>query len=293
MLNIPKDILYKSNIQDNFKIYISQSPKKRLIEAPEHTVKLAQTKIKNWLMKCDIPDYVFSGVKKKSYIDNARIHKNCKYLYKTDISAFFPNTSRNQVYKFFADDLCTSPDVAKILTDICTVNISEKISSDIEVSKFVKDKKIRMYNHLCTGSPASPLLSYLVNRDMFDELNFIAINNGLIFSVYVDDVFFSSKKPIPYGVREQILKTLTKYGYNISFKKVIYYNDKKNKKITGVVVTSKNELNIPNKLKRKLVNGFSKGSYSVKEESLKGMLVAARLIEKDAFNGINNFVNKK
>lgn len=293
MLEISKDRLFKSNIQDNVKIYIAKDPKERLIEAPEYIVKKAQNKIKNCLMKCDIPSYVFSGVKNKSYIDNASMHIDCKYLYKTDISAFFPNIPRNRVYKFFVNELCTSPDVAKALTDICTVDISDKISSDVEVAAFVKKKKIRMHNHLCTGSPASPLLSYLVNRDMFDELNSIAVNNGMVFSVYVDDVFFSSDRPIAMGVREQILKTLTKYGYNISFKKVIYYNDKKNKKITGVVVTPSNELNVPNKLKRKLVKGFSKGSYAVKEESVKGMLIAARLIEKNAFSGINNYVNKK
>jgi hypothetical protein len=244
-------------------------------------------------MKCDLPSYVFSGVKKKSYIDNARFHKDCKYLYKTDISAFFPNISRNKVYKFFVNDLSTSPDVAKALTDICTVDISNALSSDELVADFVKKKKIRMHNHLCTGSPASPLLSYLVNRDLFDSLNKIATSNGLKFTVYVDDVFFSSKKPISYGIRQQILKTLTKYGYNISFKKVIYYNDRKNKKVTGVIITPFNELNVPNKLKRKVVTGFSKGKLTVKEEQLKGMLVASRLIEKDSFKGINQYINNK
>ena len=173
-------------------------PKERLIEAPTPVTKKAQGKIKNCLMKCDFPSYVFSGIRGKSYFNNAVIHKNCSFLYKTDISAFFPNISRNAVYNFFLKDLNTSPDVAKILTDICTVDISNAIEKDIKVANFIRNKKIRMHNHLCTGSPASPLLSYLANRKMFDEIHNIATNNNLTFSIYMDDIFFSSSKQISY-----------------------------------------------------------------------------------------------
>ena len=159
-LHISDKKLLKGKIQDEINIYIATDPKERLIEAPSWLVKKAQETLKNLLMKCDIPHYVFSGVKNRSYFDNAKIHKECKYMYKTDISAFFPNISRDLVYNFFRFDLNTSSDVAKILTDICTVDISDTLEKDEYVNSFVKKKKIRKFNHLCTGSPASPLLSY-------------------------------------------------------------------------------------------------------------------------------------
>lgn len=292
MLGINDKKLFKNGLQDKVKIYIVKDPKERLIEAPDYITKKAQKKVKNYLMKCDFPSYVFSGVKGKSYFNNAEIHKLSNYMYKTDISKFFPNISRNKVYRFFLNDLNTSPDVANILTNICTVNISDILETDQEVSEFVLNNKIRMYNHLCTGSPASPLLSYLVNRTMFDELNGIAENNGMSFSVYIDDVFFGSKKPIPYGIRQQILKTLTKHGYNISFKKVIYYKEEQNKKVTGVIISPDNKLEIPNKLKLKIVSGFSKGDLKVSRAKIKGMLIASGIIDKNSFNGIRQYMKQ-
>lgn len=293
ILHITDKNLLKGKTQDEINIYIATEPKERLIEAPSHSIKKSQEIIKNLLMKCDIPYYVFSGVKGKSYYDNAVIHKECKYMYKTDISAFFPSISRDLVYNFFRYELNTSSDVAKILADICTVDISAALETDATVKAFITKKKIRMKNHLCTGSPASPILSYLVNRKMFDEMYKIAQNNNLFFSVYMDDVFFSSKKWIPLSIREQILKTLTKNGYNIASRKVVYYSEKDNKKITGVIITPDNNLGIPNKLKRKIVNGFSRGKLTVKEECLKGMLVAAKMIDKNSFNGINSYINQR
>ena len=293
ILHITDKKLLKGKTQDEINIYIATEPKERLIEAPSWQIKKAQDTIKNLLMKCDIPFYVFSGVKGKSYYGNAAIHRECKYMYKTDISAFFPNISRDLVYNFFRFDLSTSSDVAKILTDICTVDISSALETDEVVRSFVAKKKIRKYNHLCTGSPASPVLSYLVNRKMFDEMYQIAQNNNLFFSIYIDDVFFSSKKWIALPIREQILKVLTKNGYNIASRKVVYYSEKDNKKVTGVIVSPNNQLKIPNKLKRKIVKGFSKGNFTIKEESLRGMLLAAKTIEKNSFSGINTYINSK
>ena len=82
-------------------------------------------------------------------------------------------------------------------------------------------------------------------------------------------------------------------AYNISARKVVYYSEKDHKKVTGVIVSPDNKLKIPNKLKRKIVVGFAKGKLTIKEESLKGMLVAANTIEKHAFNGINRYIKEQ
>ena len=46
-------------------------------------------------------------------------------------------------------------------------------------------------------------------------------------------------------------------------------------------------------MKKKIVSGFARGKLTVKEESLKGMLVAANTIEKNAFNGINRYIKEQ
>lgn len=282
MLNITNGRQFSNNSYDRTKIYIQQS-EQRLIEAPNDLTKCAQYRIKNLLSKCDFPDYVFSGIKGRSYFSNAEKHKNCRYLFKTDISAFFPSITRNKVYKFFLQDLKTSPDVAKILTDICTVDITPAVSNDPIVSEYVSRKKIKSYHHLCTGSPVSPLLSYFVNKSMFDAMKTIADNNGLVITIYMDDVFFSSKNEIPVGVRSQIIKTFTKNGYNLSIKKLRYYKPYHFKKVTGVYVSPDNQLKIPNTLRFRIVQGYSNGRMRVPRQELKGLITASDVIEKGSF----------
>lgn len=286
MLNITNGKQFSENSYDRTNIYIQQSDR-RLIEAPNDLTKSAQYHIKNYLSKCDFPNYVFSGIKGKSYFSNAETHKNCRYLFKTDISAFFPSISRNKVYTYFLYGLNTSPDVAKILTDICTVDITSAVKNDPIVSEHVARKKIKCFHHLCTGSPASPLLSYLVNKGMFDTLQAIADNNGLTITVYMDDVFFSSKKEIPTGVRKQIIKTITKNGFNISAKKLKYYKPYHFKKVTGAYISPDNQLKIPNNLRLKIVKGYSSGRLKVPKQVLKGFVIASNVIEKGAFSNIN------
>ena len=291
-LHITNSKYLKGNFQDEINIFIDTIGKPRLIEAPSQELKDIQSRLKDFLHLCDFPDFVFSGVKKKTYIENATTHKKCKYLFKADISAFFPNISRNTIYSFFKNDLRTSPDVAKILTDICTVDISKAIEDNGVVKEFVESKGIRQRNHLCTGSPSSQLLSYLVNRKMFEELNTIAINNNYTFTVYVDDIFFSSQKPISKNIQNKILNTITKYGYNISKSKVTYYLPSEYKEVTGVIVTPDNKLIVTNKLKKKLVNGFSHGKYKVNTDSVCGMLIAARRIENNIFPNVNKHIKE-
>lgn len=76
-------------VQQNISPYIDGTVKQRLVEVPSSELKTIQKRIKNCLSKCQFPHYIFSGVKGKSYVDNAKFHSGVKYLYKIDISAFF------------------------------------------------------------------------------------------------------------------------------------------------------------------------------------------------------------
>lgn len=74
-------------VQRNISPYIDGTTKKRLVEAPSPQLKVIQKRIKSALIKCDFPDYVFSGIKGRSYIDNAEKHAGPLFVYKIDISA--------------------------------------------------------------------------------------------------------------------------------------------------------------------------------------------------------------
>lgn len=296
MLGIKDKQWYKNDfVQQNIHPYIDGTVKPRLIEVPSSELKAIQKRIKNGLIKCNFPEYVYSGIKGKSYVDNAKNHSGIKYLYKIDISAFFPNTSREKVYLFFRNGLKISPDVAEILTNFCTSNLARKFPNKTAVDMFIKTKNIRYMNHLCTGASPSPLLSYLVNQNMFNEMLDICRKNVVKMTVYVDDAVFSSEKPIEDWFRKQILAIVMKYGYNISKKKIKYYLPSEVKKVTGVIIKPNGTLDVPNKLRLKIKKHFD--AIAEEEENdinrLYGCIVAAKQINKSIYPSICEYVKDK
>ena len=71
--------------------YIDMKGKPRIIEPPSEELKAIQAKIKRLLYSVQVPNNVFSGIKGRSYTQNAQWHKGNKYVYKIDLTAFFPS----------------------------------------------------------------------------------------------------------------------------------------------------------------------------------------------------------
>lgn len=177
------DMLRQSIITSKIHPYIDKTKKPRLIEAPQAELKIVQRRIKTLLGKIQTPDNVFSGIKGKSYPENARMHigGRKRNLYKTDLTAFFPSISREDVYQFFNNELCCSPDVSEVLTNLTTVNLEKFPKEELtEVYDFLGQKGVHCYNHLISGAPTSQILSYLVNHKMFDELHTLSDKNDMI-----------------------------------------------------------------------------------------------------------------
>lgn len=193
------DLLKQDYVVSMISPYVDMSKKPRLIEPPQAELKTVQKSIKTLLGKIEVPDNVFSGIKGKSYSDNARQHlgEGTRNLYKIDLTAFFPSINRETVYRFFFEDLCCSPDVAEVLTNLTTIDLKKLDQKFLsEVYDFLAAKGVKCYNHLISGAPTSQILSYLVNHKMFDELQALSDNNDVIMTVYVDDVVFSSEHNI-------------------------------------------------------------------------------------------------
>ena len=290
---------HSKNISINYHPYISnKGGVKRLIEASSSKLQSIQTKILVLLRNLDYPEYLFSGLKGISFIDNAKQHLGKYYTYKIDISKFFPNTSRNKVYNFFRKNLNTSPDVATILTNCTTVNLYDYRAAKKydEIVNYLEETNIKQIAHLATGAPTSMLLSFLANQQMFEELSFFCKQRNYIFTVYADDVTISSLNPIPYKNRNVIIRIVEKYGHFISKRKVKYYNFNQNKKITGVVINKNGELCTPNKLLNKTHNKILKYKNKNIDErelnSLKGCVNVANQIDKK-FQHLKQVLNNK
>ena len=276
--------------------YIDKSGKPRLIESPHEELKIIQKRIKNCLGRIIVPDNVFSGVKGKSYADNARFHvgNNRRNLYKIDLTAFFPSITRDTVYRFFAEDLLCSPDVAQLLADLTTIDLGKSSAKNIdEIYEFLKEKNVSNYNHLISGAPTSQILSYLVNHKMFDEMQKLADDNGITMTVYVDDVTFSSENRISKDFRDKIITIIRKYNYQISRKKVKRYTKLYPKLVTGVIIDAMGKPVLKNSMRQKIILTYNDLKTNPENTDLRmrlrGLLIAARQVNKDAFPTIYKF----
>ena len=257
-----RDLFILLHIDENklneelYKYKVCIKDKKRLLEKPSEELKKIQRNILYKLYQLDFPQYVFSGIKGRSAFGNAIYHINCKYMLKLDMSKFFPNTHRNNIYEFFKDKLKMSSDVSSICTDIVTVNYEkEDVEIDYEVYDFLKRKKIKNTNHLPSGTPTSQILSYLANIDMFDKIIEYTKKHKLQCSIYVDDITISSSnRYITKKEESEIKRIIKKHKHNLSKEKTIRYSVNEFKKVTGFVIDPNNRLVIPNKIKSKIKN---------------------------------------
>lgn len=280
--------------------YIDRKGKPRLIEPPCEELKIVQRQIKKMLGQIMVPSNVFSGTKGRSYADNAVMHtgSNRRNLFKIDITAFFPSISRETVYHFFCEDLCCSPDVAEALTNLTTIDLEKSQANCLdEIYSFLKTKGVTCKNHLISGAPTSQIMSYLVNHHMFDEMQKVADDNNITMTVYVDDVTFSTENRISRSFKEKIIAIVRKYGYQISKSKVKMYTKLYPKLVTGVVIDSAGRLVIKNSMREKIIKEHAylreHPEDAKSRRRLKGLLTAARQVNKHAFPTVYRFAYDK
>lgn len=300
ILKIPNNRYFKhSYLASLIHPYIEiKNGKRRLIEPPDDELKVIQKRLKKILSGIDVPDNIFSGIKGRSYYDNAKIHVGNKYVYKLDLTAFFPSTSREKVYQFFKDKFQVSPDVADFLANITTINIDLAPSRNIEeINSFLSDKGIKIRNHLISGAPTSQILSYLANQDMFNALEILANKNGVTMSVYVDDITFSSANHISYRFKTLVHNIIHRYGFQISLKKSKYYTKYYPKEITGVIIDRKGNPRLTNSLQYKIINEThllkNNPTDRKSRERLQGLVSAARQVVPGVFPAINTFIRTR
>lgn len=295
-LKIPNSNFYKqSYVAKLVHPYLeNKNGKKRLIEKPDDDLKRIQTRLKRLLAKLDYPEYIFSGVRKRSYVDNAKLHKGNKFLYKIDLTAFFPSVAREKVFIFFRDKLCVSPDIAEILTNFTTIDLDMALSEDKDaIDAFLQTKGVKTRNHLISGSPTSQLLSYLANQDMIDKLQLISQKNNIYMSVYVDDIIFSSSSRISMQFKNMINNIIGSQCYHLSTKKAKTHTKFYPKKVTGVVINKFGNVSISNSLRVKLIKKLKELKANPQDNQcrreLRGLVEAARQVIPNAYPSIYAF----
>lgn len=196
---------------DNYRVFnIEQGEKTRRVEVPKAMLERLHRRLFSLLERVEKPQYLHSGVKKRSYITNARAHLGSVPLVKLDIKKFYPSVRAEMVYRFFHDALQCSPDVAGLLTRLCVFD-----------------------GHVPTGSCVSQLLAFFAVKPLFDSIQRLAESNGLCFTVYVDDMTLSGSRATPSILWD--VKRLV-HAYGLQYHKDHSYSPDDKRVVTGILI---------------------------------------------------------
>ena len=202
--------------------FTQKKTKARFVQEPLYGLKGIHDRLRVLLMRVAPPEYAHAAVKGRSYRSNAVAHVASENVATFDIRKFYPSTSETSVFRFFSEALMIAPDVAGLLATL-TCYQSNEIGSK---------------SGLPTGSPVSPILSLYVNKSLFDSLDRLAREHGLIFTCYVDDVTFSGKR-LPSGLVEMVKAVIERYGHKMAEDKTRIFSANQPKHITGIVIKDK------------------------------------------------------
>jgi hypothetical protein len=195
----------------------------RRIENPQRDLKLVQGRIAKRLAKIMPPKFLFCPVKGRSYVSNAAAHIGNRVVQSLDIKNYFPSTSSKRVFRFFYSVMECDRDIAGLLTQLATYK-----------------------GHLPTGSPLSPILAYFAHADIWGDVSKIAESNGLVLTVYIDDVTLSGER-VPDRVMWEVKKAISRAG--LKYHKEKKYVDRP-AEVTGLIVLA-DKLAVPNRQHKK------------------------------------------
>lgn len=223
--------------------------KKRIIQQPKIVLSVVQRRIGDLLGRIEVPDYLHSAIKGRSYLSNACVHVGHVPGFKVDIKDFYPSVRRSQIKSFFQNRLHCAHDVSSVIADLCSYK-----------------------GLLPTGTPVSPLLSFWACEDMFDRVKKVADGLALNFTLYVDDMFFSGESASEMSA-SKIVKILARHGF--TGHKVVCFPVDAAKIITGVAVIG-GQTSVPYSRQRR-IRQFERAFYS-EIDPLKSQLLAQTLI---------------
>lgn len=190
----------------------------RLVEEPPPVLQALHRKIHRHLSRIEVPEYLHSTVKGRSYVSNARAHVGVGPMVKIDVKKFFPSVPQHRVMKFFRDTMHCAPDVSGLLANL-----------------------LCRKGRLPTGGAASPIISYYAFKEMFDEIEYLCEANHLTMTCYVDDITISgtgANRALLHDVRQVIAR------HGLASHKAKFFDAARPKEVTGVMIKG-NRIDLP------------------------------------------------
>ncbi len=226
-----------ANAEEPYKFWTTKAG--RDVEEPQPDLQRLHARIHRYLARVQVPDYLHSPVKHRSYVTNAQAHATNQPTVKIDIRKFFQSVPRRAINRFFKEDMSCAGDVAALL-----------------------GKLLSYKDHLPTGSSASPIIAYYAFRAMFHEIAELARAQDLVMTCYVDDITVTGSADQGQTVRD-LQKIIG--GFGLRSHKVKMFAAGSPKIITGVVVDGL-AIKLPNKRHKAIADGFEEISQATTSE---------------------------
>lgn len=248
--------------------------KERELHVPTGRLKVIQKNINSLLQRLELPDEIVAYRKRKSIIDNARIHKGAEYIITNDIENFYPSVYYINVYKRFIYHGC-SPDVAKMLTELTTHK-----------------------GALPVGAPSSPAVANLMTLPMLNRIKKLLQGHNAKISFYSDDFTLSGSKRV-LKLNALICKIVESEGYRIKKSKCKIVSNKEEQVITGIRIDKK-KYEIPKKKYDEIKDSIknlpptnNENDFEKAMRSIQGKLTFVRRINAKQYSAHKKSLDKK
>lgn len=246
---------------------------RRTIFHPSRELKALQ----RWLLKNVIHHWpsheaAFAYREGRSVRDNADVHRTHSFILKLDFDAFFPSISSDDIGIYLSSGPAavlkwSKRDVWTFLSLVCR------------------------NDQLTIGAPTSPALSNVLCFELDGRLSAWAMERGITYTRYADDITFSCNAPnllgdAPGFVEATLTAIQTPRRLRLKNAKTRHLSRKNRRVVTGIVLTPDGSLSVGRQTKRKvrsLIHSYDSLS-PLERRSLAGLLSYVISIEPDILN---------
>ena len=232
---------------DNY--YRFDIPKKsggtRHIAAPKSQLKAAQRQIlEKILQKIEVSDLSHGFMKSRSILTGAKVHNTSPdLLINIDLENFFPTITFERVRGLY-QSFGYSGYIASLLAMICTY--CERMPLEIKGEvKYIKTSE----RILPQGSPASPMITNIICRNMDKRINGLCQKLGFTYTRYADDMSFSYSGDTENLAVGSFLNSVNQIieaeGFHMKQEKTHILRKNNRQYITGIVINE--EIGVPKK----------------------------------------------
>lgn len=230
-LGVGVAVLKKLKPEDHYHVFQIPKPgkkEKRTIEAPKGALQFILDRLADGL-QWSYSDhrthaahgYIRSTVNdpdKRTIFTNASKHLGKKYLLNIDLDNFFHQITDKKVREIFSDDRF-------FRFDFPTVEMLTKL--------------VCYQGRLPMGSPTSPPLSNFATYDLDLELSRWTRHQKITYTRFVDDLSFSSNKPLTENHFKLIEDALFSHKFLPDDEKIKWFGTDDIKEVTGLIVGDK------------------------------------------------------